>query len=85
MATAVYLLCAITSVLCAALLFREYLRSRSRLLLWSAIAFAGLAASNALAFIDYVLLPRVPLPAIRPPLTALAIAALIYGLIWESD
>lgn len=84
-AIAVYLLCALTSVLCAGLLLREYGRNRTRLLLWSAISFAGLALSNALAFADYVVFPDVTLPALRPPLTVAAIAALLYGLVWEAE
>lgn len=49
-ATAVYILCAVTSVLCAGLLVRSYLRSRVRLLLWSALCFVGLAVNNVLLF-----------------------------------
>ena len=43
MSEIVYLLCAATSALCAALLVRSYRRSRSRLLLWSCLCFVGLA------------------------------------------
>lgn len=85
MATAVYLLCAMTSAACALLLLREYRRSGTRLLLWSAIAFVGLAASNALAFVDFVVLPYDDISAIRPPLTFAAFGALLYGLVWEAD
>jgi hypothetical protein len=85
MATGVYLLCALTSALCALLLLREYRRSRARLLLWSSISFLGFALSNALAFTDFVVLPDVEIWPIRPGLTALAVAALLYGLVWDVD
>ena len=85
MATGVYLLCALTSALCAGLLLREYRRSRARLLLWSSISFLGFACSNALAFTDFVVLPHVDLWQIRPGLTALSVAALLYGLVWDVD
>ena len=85
MATGVYLLCALTSALCAVLLLREYRRSRARLLLWSSISFFGFAISNALAFADFVIFPQVDMWQIRPALTALAVAALLYGLVWDVD
>ncbi|HTU64292.1 MAG TPA: DUF5985 family protein [Polyangiales bacterium] len=85
MATGVYLLCALTSALCAVLLMREYRRSRARLLLWSGISFLGFACSNALAFTDFVVLPDVEIWPIRPGLTALSVAALLYGLVWDVD
>ena len=55
--TVAYLLCAITSALCAVLLVRAYLASRTRLLLWSALCFVFLAANNLLLFTDVVVLP----------------------------
>jgi hypothetical protein len=85
MATGVYLLCALTSALCAGLLLREYRRSRARLLLWSAISFFGFALSNAFAFTDFVVLPHIELWQIRPALTTLSVAALLYGLVWDVD
>jgi hypothetical protein len=85
MATGVYLLCALTSALCAGLLLREYRRSRARLLLWSSISFLGFALSNALALADFVIFPTVDMWPIRPALTALAVSALLYGLVWDVD
>jgi hypothetical protein len=85
MATGVYLLCALTSALCAGLLFREYRRSRARLLLWSSISFLGFACSNTYAFADFVVLPDVQLWPLRPALTTLSVAALLYGLVWDVD
>jgi hypothetical protein len=85
MATGVYLLCALTSALCAVLLLREYRRSRARLLLWSSISFSGFAISNALAFTDFVIFPQVDMWQIRPALTCLAVSARLYGHVWDVD
>jgi hypothetical protein len=85
MATGVYLLCALTSALCAVLLLREYRRSRARLLLWSSISFFGFALSNSLALADFVIFPQVEMWQIRPAVTALAVSALLYGLVWDVD
>ena len=41
MAAAVYVLCALTSLACAVLLLRAYLRRKVRLLLWSGLGFVG--------------------------------------------
>jgi hypothetical protein len=80
----VYLLCALTSVGCAALLFRGYRRSRSRLLLWSFICFIGLGLNNILLFLDLEVFiePDLRLARVLPALVGLGL--LIYSLIWDS-
>ena len=79
----VYILCALTSLACAVLLFRGYARTRVRLLLWSGLCFAGLALNNALLVVDEQSL-MTDLSSWRT-LPALAGAALlVYGLIWDS-
>jgi hypothetical protein len=82
---AVYLLCFATSLLCVILLFRSYIRSRSRLLFWSALCFIGLAANNLFLFVDLVMLPMVDLLPLRHLSTLAAIAVLVYGFIWETE
>jgi len=82
---AVYLLGALTSLLCAVLLLRGYADGRRRLLLWSGLCFAGLAVSNALVFVDLVLLPSVDLYLWRLGFTAASMILLLFGLIWESQ
>jgi hypothetical protein len=83
---AVYLLCAATSLCCLVLLTRSYLRSRSRLLLWSALAFVGFALNNALVFIDLVLLPTtIDLLPLRHLSSLAALGVLLYGFIWEAS
>lgn len=84
MAQAVYLLGALTSLLCSILLLRGYWRGRRKLLLWSGLCFAGLTISNILVFVDLVLLPDVDIFAYRLAATAVSMALLLYGLIWES-
>jgi hypothetical protein len=87
MAEAVYVLCAITSVMCAALLYQGYRGSRSRLLFWSSLCFAGLAINNVLLLLDLTVFSDVPEVDLRLWRTGLAVGAiymLIHGLVGES-
>lgn len=84
MASAIYLLCAITSAACAFLLTRSYLRSRMRLLLWSSWCFCLLMISNAILFFDLVLVPEIDLSAARTIPALLGVSLMLFGLIWES-
>jgi hypothetical protein len=81
----VYLLCALTSALCAVLLVRGYRRSGSRLLLWSSLCFIGLAANNALLVVDRLVVTEVDLSTARLLPALAGFAALLYGLVWESE
>jgi hypothetical protein len=83
MAELTYLLCAATSILCAVLLLRGWLRSRSRLLMWSSLCFVGLAINNVLLFVDLVLLPDVDLRLLRTGSALVSLVLLVIGLIWE--
>jgi hypothetical protein len=83
MAEAVYLMCAATSIACAALLYRGYRRSRTRLLFWSGLCFAGLALNNVLLFVDVVVMPSVDLSTLRSTAALLAVALLLVGLVFE--
>lgn len=84
MAEVVYLLCAATSTGCAVLLLRGYRSSRTKVLFWSGLCFAGLAINNALLFVDLVLVPEVDLSLLRNGLALVSMLVLLYGLIWES-
>jgi hypothetical protein len=85
-ASTVYLLCLLASAVCGWLLVRSYLRTRTRLLLWSAACFVLLALNNLLLVIDLLILPSVIDLLILRNLTSLAaIATLLYGFIWELD
>jgi len=83
-APAVYLLGTLTTFLCAVLLLRGYMRSRSRLLLWSGLCFCGLTLSNGLLFVDLVILPDVNLYHLRLASAAVAMLLLVFGLVWDS-
>ncbi|HSD74364.1 MAG TPA: DUF5985 family protein [Steroidobacteraceae bacterium] len=85
MAPAVYVLGALVSLLCAVLLLRGYSRSRTRLLFWSGLCFAGLTLSNALVFVDLIVAPHIDLYLWRLGSATLAMLLLLYGLVWESD
>jgi hypothetical protein len=82
-ADAIYLLCAVTSLLAAALLFRQYRQRRTPLLFWSFLAFFGLAINNVLVLLDFGLLPGIDLSLPRTLTGAAAVLVLVYGLIWE--
>lgn len=80
----VYLLCALTSLGCAVLLFRGYRQSRARLLLWSALCFACFSLNNILLIIDVRIVPEHDLSVPRTIPSLVGIALLLYGLIWET-
>lgn len=85
MAEYVYILCTLTSALCAVLLYRGYRRSGARLLLWSACCFLGLALNNLMLYVDIVLMPHTDLSVARQLPAVLGMLLLLFGLIWESD
>jgi len=85
MAEAIYLLCAVTSVACTALLLRGYLRTRARILLWSSLCFIGLTLNNLLLFVDLVLIPTgVELSVERAAVALAGLLPLVAGLVWEA-
>ena len=79
----VYVLCALTSIACAVLLLRGFLRTRVRLLLWSGLCFVGLALNNALLVLDENTL-MTDLSNWRTLPALAGVALLVYGLIWDS-
>ena len=88
MAETVYILCALTSLFCAVLLFRSYRKQRTRLLMWSTLCFVGLAINNLLLFVDLVLIPHIELmimPLMRNGIALGAVLLLLIGLIWEDS
>ena len=85
MAETVYLLCGLTSLLCAVLLFRGYLQSHMRLLLWSSLCFLGLTINNVLLFLDKVTFPDIDFSRWRSGSALIALLPLLYGMIWESE
>lgn len=84
-AATVYVLCALTAALCAALLLQAWARTRLPLLLWSGLCFAGLTLSNAILVVDLLVVPDVDLFVLRTAVALVALTLLLYGLIWEMD
>ena len=84
-ATAVYVLCMLTSTFCAVLLRREYRRARGQLLFWASLSFIGWALNNALVFTDLILLTNVvDLSLIRALTSLAAVCLMVYGLIRDA-
>lgn len=85
MAEVVYILCALTSMFCAVLLFRSYRASKTRLLMWSTLCFVGLAINNVLLVIDKILVPEMDLSLLRSGTGVAPMLLLLIGLIWEES
>ena len=83
--TLVYTLCFATATLCACLLGRSFLRTRSRLLFWSAACFALLAVVNFIVVLDMLVFPDINFRPLRLWLSLLAVGVLLFGFIWDED
>jgi hypothetical protein len=84
-AEAVYILCALTSILCAVLLYRGYRANRTRLLFWASLAFLLLAVNNVILYLDLVVLPAsIDLFWYRTGISMAAMVLLVFGLVWET-
>ena len=81
--TIVYVLCLLTSAVCAWMLGSSYRRTRMPLLLWSAVCFGFLAANNLVVVLDLVVWPDVDLKLPRLLLSLAAVSSLIWGFVWE--
>jgi len=84
-AAAVYILCFLTSSACATLLARNYARTGTRLLMWSALCFGLLAINNAVVFVDALVVPDTDLAILRLSLSLAAVSVLLFGFIWDLD
>ena len=88
MAEGIYSLCALTSLACTLLLFRGYLRTRHRVLLWSGACFAFLSINNVLLVVDKIIFYERDMPLLyqaRLWAALIALLLLLYGLIYERD
>jgi len=85
MAAIIYLLCAVTAFICTCLLIRAYLRGRYRLLLWSGLCFAGLTVNNLILVLDKIVFVSEDLSIWRTSVALIAMAVLLYGLIWDAE
>jgi hypothetical protein len=80
----IYILCALTSLICAVLLLRGYFLSRARLLLWSGLCFICFFLGNVLLYIDLeVVGSATDLSVVRVLPVIVGLLLLLYGLIWE--
>lgn len=84
MAAFVYILCAVTSFCCGALLLRRHRLSRLRLLLWSGIAFCCFTVGNVILFVDLIILPQVDLTLWRSLFNLGGVLLLVGALISEA-
>ena len=83
--TAVYALCALTSLVCTILLLRGYRDNRQRLQLLIALCFGGLTVNNILLPIDKIVLATaIDLSIVRSGAGMLSTGALLLVLIWEA-
>lgn len=85
MATVLYCLCFLTSLICAGLLIRSYRKNRTSLLLWSGICFALLAVNNFFLVLDLIVFPNIDFAPARAASALLAVGALVYGFVWGAD
>lgn len=81
----VYILSFLTSTACAWLLGRSYRINRTRLLLWSSICFAFLAANNLVLTLDLLVVPGIDLRLARLLLALAAVVSLIWGFVWQLE
>jgi hypothetical protein len=81
-----FLLAALTSFACMALLLRGYARTGVRLLLWSGLCFIFLTTNNVLLFVDTIIFPtEVDLRVLRLSAAFAGVACLLYAFIWEAE
>jgi hypothetical protein len=83
--TVVYVLCFLTSAVCAWLLGRSYFAVGTRLLLWSSVCFSFLAANNLALVLDLVIWPDADLRLFRLLLSLAAVVSLIWGFVWDVE
>lgn len=85
MAVTIYLLCTLTSLACAVLLLKSYRRTGHRLLFWAGLCFCGMTINNILLTLDKVVVPSIELLPLRLVTALIAVALLLYGLIYEKE
>lgn len=80
-----YLLALLTSFACMVLLFRGYVKTGLRLLLWSALCFVGLTVNNLFLFLDLAIFTQIDLRPYRLGAALAGMLFLLYGFIWEAE
>ncbi len=82
---AIYGLCLLASAGCALLLLRGYRRSKTRLLLWSALCFFFLALNSLAVLFDLLVFPELDFRGWRHAASLIAVSVLLIGLVSESE
>jgi hypothetical protein len=85
MAAVIYSLCAVTCLVAALLLWRQYRATRFPMLFWSALCFFGLTVNNVLLVLDRLVYTELDLTIPRLACAAISVVLLVYGLIWASE
>lgn len=86
MAVVIYVLCAMTALVCAVMLLLGSRRTGSRMLFWSGLCFAGLAFTNLVVVVDAMqVMPNENFSTLRLGSALLALMLLLYGLIFEKE
>jgi uncharacterized membrane protein len=83
MATAAYVICALTSLTCTVLLARAWRRTGVRLLLWSFLCFTLLSVNNIILVVDLSVVPETDLSVLRAASGLAGLSVLLFGLIFE--
>jgi len=82
---AVFILCILTSAGCAFMLGRNYVLTRKRLLMWSALCFTLLTLNNVALFLEGMAVVDADLSLVRACLSLSAVAVLLFGFIWDLE
>ena len=85
MASIIYSLCALTSLLCAWLLLRTYWKQNIALLLWCGLFFVLQVFNNFFLIVDKMVFPDTDLSVYRYTVSLVAVGMLLYGLIMKTD
>lgn len=86
MAAVIFLLCALTSLACTVVLWRNWRKNGHRLIFWCSLCFALLTLNNLILVIDEVVLDGAfDLRPWRLTVGLLAFVLLVFGLVWEED
>ncbi|RYE59980.1 MAG: hypothetical protein EOO82_03795 [Oxalobacteraceae bacterium] len=85
MAITIYILCLLTSLACAWLLFASYRRTRYRLLFWAGSCFAVMTLNNLFLLLDKIVFPTIDFMPARLVSALVATGLLLYGLIYEKE
>jgi len=84
-AITIYILCLLTSLACAWLLYASYRRTRYRLLFWAGSCFAVMTLNNLFLLLDKIVFPNIDFMPARLVSALVATGLLLYGLIYEKE